>query len=398
MITIRYALDTTSAHLLKNIHTTHSRLALESTEGCIRCIEYANNIYRHMLDTPLDQVDSATLQLINRITKTAATIIKKIQETGVINLWPPLADIIPATAPQVLSISPRCVVIPSASTNIVLEIKGYFPSTDRPIPVLIFRESEVTLLQAQLNALTFSVPSSLLFPATSKDPVVVGRLQIPSEPPHAYPIPIGKLPSLTGRVTIEHTDIQTKPGPLQRRESPVYHQSSRGDRRDITRDYTVMATPGWKIFNARLDIDYNSFSGQPCYKEKSRTNTSVTFEVKTKQNGRRNDTTNNIRFKIAYEEFQDVAYSVVTRDAPFDLRWGESKTFAYPLNKSTISFKPFDGSPKRTFTKPTSDDTLVTISDTSGNITITARKAEDVLLKTIMQAYTEKPPSITSKL
>ncbi len=411
MLTVRHSLDRASRHLLEQINNTNSRLALDAAENCIRCIEYAKHTYEEILDKTLDKVDQKIRDQIEKITGAAFAIIKQIQGEDGISLGSQIQLLgqnffsIEKT-PQVLSTSPKCVVMSSGQPNVMIEIKGHFPQIGQLPPVLIFRKTALPPLTSTMAVLTFSVPSELLFPPTSQDSLIVGMLKMHSlgrfshpffcirKTEHSYPIPIGKLPPIAGRVTISHGATAITQGPTQRKVSQLYVQNSRDAGRDITQEYTVHATPGWKILNSQLDPDFSYLAGNPNYDLKSTTPTSATYEVRTKKKGGDNDITKKIRFTIAHHECQDIAIPGLVVDTPVELAWGESRTFKHPLEKSAISFEPFDGSPIRKFMKATSDDSFLIISNTSDSITITARKAEEVLLNTIVRAHMiSAPPS-----
>lgn len=264
--------------------------------------------------------------------------------------------------PKVIAFYPTCVSPYHKTGYITIECVGVFPpllSSPKLEPKLFLQNNTYYVTNNLGGILRFHVPFQDVFPDGS--PTLCNyTVQIPhlkkgwicnSVDEYQYRGSVSLLPDSPGKIILQSARIETI---FQTKEitSLPHEQRSRPDgynRDAIDIPYTLQTEPGWKIKPGTTKFIVHENKGEKhtsSWRIGPETPDRVTWLVSTRKY-KPTKHCDVIRFSIAATVEQ-----AITKTAPekveeiVDLRWGNSMEIGLASDKSTITFKAFDGTTK----------------------------------------------------
>ncbi|MGD0664825.1 MAG: hypothetical protein ABSA17_03730 [Rhabdochlamydiaceae bacterium] len=258
--------------------------------------------------------------------------------------------------PKVVAFYPTFVSPHLTDHHIIIECVGAFPPVSSPEmePKLILHNNTYPLSENRGGILCFYVPYSDAFPSGNSS-LCNYTVQIPhlqkgwfcnSVKDYQYKGSIRVLPESPGKIVLQYAHVETS---FETKEisSLSHKQTSRpyGFNRDaIDIPYQLTTEPGWKIKPGTSKFIVHENKGdkkKSSWKLGQETPDRVTWHVSTHKYSPAKHC-DKITFTIAAIVERAIT-NTTTKEKEVDLKWGDSMVIGVAGDRSTITFKAFDG-------------------------------------------------------
>jgi hypothetical protein len=316
-----------------------------------RSLDYTVATIGHEASSQLAQIDTMVHDWSELI---ANPDVQKIaqQYQALISNFALVSDI-----PKVIAFYPTFVSPHLTDHHIIIECVGAFPPVSSPEmePKLILHNNTYPLSENRGGILRFYVPFSDAFPDGGSSSLCTYTVQIPhlqkgwfcnSVKDYQYKGSIRVLPESPGKIVLQYAHVETN---FETKEisSLSHKQTSRayGFNRDaIDIPYQLLTEPGWKIKPGTTKFIVHENKGKrhkSSWRLGQETPDRVTWLVSTHKYSPTKHC-DKITFTIAAIVERAIT-NTTTKEKEVDLKWGDSMVIGLAGDRSTITFKAFDG-------------------------------------------------------